>query len=94
LDTAVCLARLGNDGGTMTTERNDRNSKRSAAMRVCMAGEGNGSDLGAGGTGNGAGGGEMEYDGREAGIGASAGMESDMGRSGQIGGGGKRGVLM
>jgi hypothetical protein len=75
-------------------DRNDRNSKRSAVMRVCMAGEGSGSDLGAGGSGNGAGSGEMEYDGREAGIGASAGMESDMGRSGQIGGGGKRGVLM
>jgi hypothetical protein len=41
-----------------------------------------------------AGGGEMEYDGRVAGIGASAGKEGDMGRSGQIGGGGKRGVLM
>jgi hypothetical protein len=77
-------------------DRNDRNSKRGAVMRVCMcmAGEGSGSDLGAGGSGNGAGGGEMEYDRREAGIGASAGMESDMGRSGQIGGGGKRGVLM
>ena len=62
-------------------------------MRVCKAGEGSGSDLGAGGSGNGAGGGEMEYDGREAGIGASAGMEGDTGRSGQIGGGGKRGVL-
>ena len=35
-------------------------------MRVCMAGEGIGSDLGAGGSGNGAGGGEMEYDGRQA----------------------------
>jgi hypothetical protein len=55
-------------------DRNDRNSKRSAVMRVCMAGEGSGSDLGAGGSGNGADGGEMEYDGREAGIGASAGM--------------------
>jgi hypothetical protein len=43
---------------------------------------------------DGAGGGEMEYDGREAGIGASAGMEGDTGRSEQIGGGGKRGVLM
>jgi hypothetical protein len=31
------------------------------------------------------GGGEMEYDGRVAGIGASAGKEGDMGRSGQIG---------
>jgi hypothetical protein len=51
-------------------------------------------NLGAGGSGNGAGGGEMEYDGRVAGIGASAGKEGDMGRSGQIGGGGKRGVLM
>jgi hypothetical protein len=45
-------------------------------------------------SGNGASGGEMEYDGREAGIGASAGKEGDMGRSGQIGGGGERGVLM
>jgi hypothetical protein len=69
-------------------DRNDRNSKRSAVMRVCMAGEGSGSDLGAGGSGNGTGGGEMEYDGREADIGASAGMEGDMERSGQIGGGG------
>jgi hypothetical protein len=42
---------------------------------------------------NGAGGGEMEYDGREAGIGASAGKEGDTGRSGQIGGGGTRGVV-
>jgi hypothetical protein len=66
-------------------------------MRVCTTGEGSGSDLGAGGSGNApneAGGGEMEYDGREAGIGASAGKEGDMGRSGQIGGGGKRGVGM
>ena len=38
-------------------------------------------------------GGEMEYDGRVAGIGASAGEEGDMERSGQIEGGGKRGVL-
>jgi hypothetical protein len=77
-------------------DRNDWNSKRSASMRVCMAREGRGSDLGAGGSGNKAGGGEMEYDGREAGIiGASAGMEGDMGRSGQMpGGDGKRGVLM
>jgi hypothetical protein len=41
----------------------------------------------------------MEYDGRVAGVdwsttGVSAGKEGDMGRSGQIGGGGKRGVLM
>jgi hypothetical protein len=36
----------------------------------------------------------MEYDGREAGIGASAGKEGDMGHSGQIGGGGKRGVFI
>jgi hypothetical protein len=44
--------------------RNDRNCKRSAVMRVCTAGEGrSGSDLGAGGSGNEAGGGEMEYDG-------------------------------
>jgi hypothetical protein len=41
-----------------------------------------------------AGGGEMEYDGRVVGIGASVREEGDMGRSGQIGGGGKRGVLM
>jgi hypothetical protein len=61
---------------------------------MCMAGEGSRSDLGAGGSGNGAGGGEMEHDGREAGFGASAGKEGDMGRSGQIVGGGKRGVLM
>jgi hypothetical protein len=52
--------------------RNDRNSKRSAVMRVCKAGEGSGSDLGAGGSCNGASGGEMEYDGRVAGM---AGME-------------------
>jgi hypothetical protein len=49
--------------------------------------------LGAGGSGNEAGGGEMEYDRRVAGIGVSAGKEDDMGRSGQIGGGGKRGGL-
>ena len=73
---------------------NDRSCKRSAVMRVCTTGEGNGSDLGAGGSGNEASGGEMEYDGRVAGIGVSAGKEGDMGRSGQIGGGGKRGVLM
>jgi hypothetical protein len=37
---------------------------------------------------------EMEYEhGRVAGIGVSAGKEGDMGRSGQIGGGGKRGGL-
>ena len=73
---------------------NDRNCKRSAVMRVCTTGEGNGSEFGAGGSGNEASGGEMEYDGRVAGIGVSAGKEGDMGRSGQIGGGGKRGVLM
>jgi hypothetical protein len=41
------------------------------------------------------GGGEMEYDGREAGIGASAGMEGDTGtgRSGQTGGGWETGGL-
>jgi hypothetical protein len=44
--------------------------------------------------GSGAGGGEVEYDGRAAGIGVSAGKEGDMGPSGQIEGGGKRGVLM
>jgi hypothetical protein len=37
---------------------------------------------------------EMGYDGRVAGIGVSAGKEGDMVRSGQIGGGGKRRVLM
>ena len=63
-------------------------------MRVCTTGEGNGSDLGTDGSGNEASGGEMEYDGRVAGIEVSAGKEGDMGRSGQIGGGGKRGVLM
>jgi hypothetical protein len=63
--------------------RNARNCKRSAVMRVCTAGEGSGSDLGAGGSGNEAGGGEMEYDGRVVGIGVSAGKEGDMGRSGQ-----------
>jgi hypothetical protein len=66
-------------------------------MRVCTTGEGNGSDLGAGGSGNEASGGGMEYDGRVAGIGVSAGKRRaicDMGRSGQIGGGGKRGVLV
>jgi hypothetical protein len=52
-------------------------------MRVCTTGEGNGSDLGAGGSGNEANGGEMEYDGRVAGIGVSAGKEGDMGRSAQ-----------
>jgi hypothetical protein len=36
----------------------------------------------------------MEYDGRVAGIGVSAGKVGGMGRCGQIGGGGKRGVLM
>jgi hypothetical protein len=74
-------------------DRNDRNCKRSAVMRVCTAGEGSGSDLGAGGSGNGAGGGEMEYDGRVAGIGASVGDEGDIGRSGQIGGGWETGDL-
>jgi hypothetical protein len=44
-----------------------------------------------------AGGGEMEYERRASSgghCGVSAGKEGDMGRSGQIGGGGKRGVLM
>jgi hypothetical protein len=69
----------------MTTgNKNDRNCKRSAVMRVCTAGEGSGSGLGAGGSGNEAGGGEMEYDGRVTGIGVSAGKEGGMGRSGQI----------
>jgi hypothetical protein len=77
---------------------NDRNCKSSAVMRVCVCttgeGSGSGSDLGAGGSDNAASGGEMEYDGRVAGIGVSAGKEGDMGRSGQIRGGGKRGVSM
>jgi hypothetical protein len=51
-------------------------------------------ELVGGGSDNETGGGEMEYDGRVAGIGVSAGKEGNMGRSGQIGGGGKRGVLM
>jgi hypothetical protein len=68
--------------------------RSAAVMRVCTTGEGNGSDLGADGSDNEANGGEMEYDGRVAGIGVSAGKEGDMGRSGQIGGGGKRGVLV
>jgi hypothetical protein len=96
LDTAVSGSagkRRRNDDN-----RSDRNGKGSAVMRVCKAvkaGDGSGSGLGAGGSGSGAGGGEiMEYDGRVAGIGASAGKEGDMERSGQIGGGGKRGVLM
>jgi hypothetical protein len=61
---------------------------------MCTTGEGNGSDLGAGGSDNETRGGEMEYDGRVTGIGVSAGKERDMGRSWQTGGGGKRGVLM
>jgi hypothetical protein len=89
------MARLGNDGETMTTGMSGIVKGARSEMRVCTAGEGSGSDLGAGGSDNGAGGGEMEYDRRVAGIGASAGKdEGDMGRSGQIGGGGKRGVLM
>jgi hypothetical protein len=59
---------------------NDRNCKRSAVMRVCTTGEGNGSDLGAGGSGNEAGGGEMEYDGR-----ASDGHWSECGKGGRSG---------
>jgi hypothetical protein len=62
-------------------------------IRICTAGEGSRRDSGASGSGNGPGGGEVEYDGRVAGIDARhAGEVSDMGRSGQIGGGGKRGV--
>jgi hypothetical protein len=57
----------------MTTEMTGIAKERSAVMRVCTAGEGSGSDLGAGGSGNGASGGEMEYDGRVAGIRVSAG---------------------
>jgi hypothetical protein len=64
-------------------------------MRVCTAGEGSGSDLGTGGSGNGAGGGVMEYDGRVAGIGASAGKEGDMhGAQRADRGRWERGVLM
>jgi hypothetical protein len=50
---------------------NDRNCKKSAVTRVCTTGEGSGSGFGAGGSGNeaSASGGEMEYDGRVAGIG-------------------------
>jgi hypothetical protein len=47
-------------------------------MRVCTTGEGSGSGSGAGGSGNEANGGEMEYDGRVAGIGVSAGKEGDI----------------
>jgi hypothetical protein len=68
--------------------RNDRNCKRSAVMRVCTAGEGSGSDLGAGGSGNGAGGGEMEYDGRKAGI-----LERVRGRRAIWGAAGRYGVV-
>jgi hypothetical protein len=50
-------------------------------MRVCMTGEGSGSDLGAGGSGNGAGGGDMEYDGREA----RGGHLSECGKGGRHG---------
>jgi hypothetical protein len=71
-------------------------------MRVCTAGEGSGSDSGAGGSGNQSSSmgrrapvkREVDYGGRVAGIDASAGEVGDMGRSGQIGSGGKRGVLM
>jgi hypothetical protein len=49
--------------------------------------------LGASGDVNGAGGGEVECDGRVVGIGASSEEVGDMGRSGQIGGGGKRGAF-
>jgi hypothetical protein len=52
-------------------------------MRVCMAGEGSGSDLGADGSGNKAGGGEMEYDGREAGIGAMRERRATWGAAGR-----------
>ena len=75
---------------------NDRNCKRSAVMRVCTTGEGNGSDLGAGGSGNEASGGEMDGVRR-----ASGGHWSECGKGARygaqwadIGGGGKRGVLM
>jgi hypothetical protein len=91
LDTAVSGSagkRRRND-----EDRNDRNIKRSAVMRVCTAGEGSGGDLGASGDVNGAGGGEVECDGRVVGIGASSEEVGDMGRSGQIGGGGKRGAF-
>jgi hypothetical protein len=63
-------------------DRNDSNSKRSAVMRVCTAGEGSGSDLGAGGSGNGAGGDEMEYDGR---VGSSGHWSECCARGGRYG---------
>jgi hypothetical protein len=50
-------------------------------MWVCTAGEGSGSDLGAGGSGNEAGGGGMKYDGRVAGI----GVRSECGKGGRYG---------
>ena len=65
LDTAVVSGSAGKRRRS-DYNRNDRNCKRSAVMRECTAGEGSGSDLGAGGSGNEAGGGEMEYDGRVA----------------------------
>jgi hypothetical protein len=92
--TRWCLARLGNDGGTVTT---GMTGIAKGAHRCGYARQEK--EVGvtwelAGGSGNEASGGEMEYDGREAGIGVGVGKEGDMGRSGQIGGGGKRGVLM
>jgi hypothetical protein len=67
----------------MTTGMTDRNSKRSAVMRVCTTGGGSGSELGAGGPGNEAGGGEMEYDGREAGMEWAPSRRVDVASKGQ-----------
>jgi hypothetical protein len=92
-----CLARLGNDGGTVTTGMTGiaKGAHRCGyawqEKEVGVAWELVGLAIRQVAV---AVNGGMEYDGREAGIGASAGKEGDMGRSGQIGGGGKREVLM
>jgi hypothetical protein len=65
-----------------------------AVARVCTAGEGSGSDLGAGGSGNEAGGGEIEYDGRVAGIDASVGEVGRYGAQRADRGWWEAGVLM
>jgi hypothetical protein len=69
----------------MTTGMTGIAKRAQHLMRVCTTGEGSGSDLEAGGSGKEASGGEMEYDGRVAGIGVSAGKEGDMGRWGAVG---------
>jgi hypothetical protein len=68
LEIAYHAGGLSNYETTNDDNGNDRSCKRSAVMRVCTTGEGNGSDLGAGGSGNEASGGEMEYDGRDGGY--------------------------